>query len=128
MIRVLVADDHLPMRKAIQALLRRTEDIEVVGEASDGGEALAKVKQLTPDVLVMDILMPEMDGIEATGKIVTEDSTVAVLLVSMFRDPYLIERAIVKGARGYVHKSALAEELIPAIRSVSEGNTHFPGK
>jgi DNA-binding NarL/FixJ family response regulator len=120
-IRVVVADDHPPVRQSICRLLSRAGDIEVVGEASDGREAVRLVAEQQPDVVVMDVAMPRLDGLQATEKIAALDLPTSVLLVSVYGDSTLVQQAIEKGARGYIAKSELSTSLIPAVRTVHCG-------
>lgn len=128
MIRVAIADDHRLVRDGIRALLERDADIEVVGEADDGAEAVALVREVTPDVLVMDITMPGMTGLEATGQIKELDNSTAVVILSMHTDGPLIRRALAAGAAGFVLKGSVTEELLLAVRAADQGGTYLsPG-
>ncbi len=122
-IRVLVADDHAIVRKGIRALLATEADILVVGEAQDGQEAVAKVARLSPDVVLMDLVMPVMDGLEATRRIVAQRQGVHVLVLTSFTGIDKIFPAIKAGALGYLLKDAGPEELVKAIRQVHCGNS-----
>ncbi len=122
-IKILVVDDHAVMRDGIRALVGVHEDIEIVGEASEGREAVEKVKELVPDVVVMDIAMPDMDGMEATRRIVKEKAGVKVLILTQHDNKEYVLSAIKAGAAGYVPKRALGSDLISAIRAVSQGNS-----
>lgn len=124
MIRVVIADDHQLVRQGIRMLMERAPDIEVVGEARDGEEAIALAEQLNPDVLVMDITMPGMNGIEAT-EILVRKQGFAVVILSMHEDEALVRRAIAIGARGYVLKGSVADELLLAVRAASRGGTYL---
>ncbi len=120
-IRVLIADDHTIVRAGIRLLLEIETDIEVVGEAVNGREAVALVEQACPDVVLMDIAMPELDGLEATGLIKARCPDTSVLVLTMHRtEEYLFEMLRV-GASGYLIKGAETEELIHAIRVVARG-------
>jgi len=120
-IRVLIADDHTIVRSGVRLLLEAETDIEVVGEALDGKEALALVEQLHPNVVLMDISMPGVDGIEATKKIITQWPETRILVLTMHRsDEYFFEM-ITAGASGYVLKGAETNELIHALRVVAKG-------
>lgn len=119
-IRVLIADDHTIVRSGVRLLLAAEPDIEVVGEALDGREAVAKAEILQPDVILMDITMPEMDGLEATRRIKTHSPHIHVLVLTMHRsDDYFFEM-LRAGASGYVLKGAETSELINAVRVVSK--------
>src|SRR4030067_838069 len=122
-IKVLIVDDHAIMRDGIRALLSINEDIEVVGEASEGKEALKKVPELKPDVIVMDIAMPGMDGMEATRQMVKGNSKVKVLVLTQHDNKEYILSAIKAGAAGFVPKRAMGSELVSAIRAVNRGDS-----
>ncbi|MEI2612425.1 MAG: response regulator transcription factor [Candidatus Promineifilaceae bacterium] len=116
-IRVVIADDHRLVRQGIRALLERTPDIEVVGEASDGLEAIAKVEELQPDLVIMDISMPQMDGIQATEYISKMDVPTRVMVLSMYSKPSIVQQVLRKGAKGYLLKNSISEELTLAIHA-----------
>ena len=121
-IRVLVADDQPLMRAAFEMTLRTEEDIELVGEASDGLEAVDQARRLLPDVILMDVRMPGMDGVEATRILAAEDRTTKILILTTFDiDEYVIE-AIRAGASGFLLKDVRPSELIEAIRIVARGD------
>jgi DNA-binding NarL/FixJ family response regulator len=121
-IRVLVADDHSMVRAGFRMLLTGEQDIEVVAEASNGLEAVDKTKRLNPAVVLMDIRMPEIDGLEATRRILAENSTARILILTTFGlDEYVYE-ALRAGASGFVLKDDPAEQLIAAVRTVAAGN------
>src|SRR3989304_1849564 len=122
-IKVLIVDDHAIMRDGIRALLTVNDDIEVVGEASEGREAIKKMEQLKPDVIVMDIAMPGMDGMEATRQMVKVNARVKVLVLTQHDNKEYILSAIKAGAAGFVPKRALGSELVSAIRAVSRGGS-----
>ena len=122
-IKVLIVDDHAVMRDGIRAMLSIHNDIEVIGEASEGREAIEKVRELVPDVVIMDIAMPGMDGMEATRRIVKEKPKVKVLILTQHDNKEYILSAIKSGATGYVPKRALGSELISAIRAVYRGDS-----
>jgi DNA-binding NarL/FixJ family response regulator len=122
-IKVLIVDDHAIMRDGIRALLSVNDDIEVVGEASEGKEAIKKVDQLKPDVIVMDIAMPGMDGMEATRLMVKGNSRIKVLILTQHDNKEYILSAIKAGAAGFVPKRAMGSELVSAIRAVSRGDS-----
>jgi len=123
MIRVVIADDHHLVRQGIRALLERAGDIEVVGEAADGPEALGLVEQLLPDVLVLDIAMPHLNGVEAVGRLRDLKVKTRALILSMYADETLVRQALRNGAKGYLLKRAVADELLLAVRAVSRGDT-----
>ena len=127
-IRVLIVDDHASFRSGLRALLGTAADLLVVGEAEDGGKAVDAAATLHPDVILMDVTMPGVDGIEATRQIVDAAPHVAVLVLTMGADDESVFAAVRAGARGYVLKGAQRTELLRAIRSVAAGEAIFgPG-
>jgi len=120
-IRVLIADDHAILRKGIRALLSTEPDIEVVGETGDGLETVAQAHALRPDVILMDLVMPEMDGIEATRRIAAEQSGVRILVLTSFAADDKVFPAIKAGALGYILKDSGPLELVQAIHRVHQG-------
>jgi NarL family two-component system response regulator LiaR len=120
-IRVLVADDHAILRKGIRALLSTEPDIEVVGEAGDGLETVAQAQALRPDVILMDLVMPKMDGIEATRRITSEQPGARILVLTSFAADDKVFPAIKAGALGYILKDSGPAELVQAIRQVYQG-------
>jgi DNA-binding NarL/FixJ family response regulator len=127
-VRVLIVDDHASFRSGLRALLGTAADLLVVGEAADGREAVDAAGALQPDVILMDVTMPGVDGIEATRRIVDAAPHVAILVLTMGSDDESVFAAIRAGARGYVLKGAQRAELLRAIRSVAAGEAIFgPG-
>lgn len=124
-IRVLVVDDHTMVRDGICALLALAADIEVVGEAANGSEALKMVKELQPDVVLMDIAMPIMDGLEATRRICKEFPRAKVLVLTQYDDKEYVFPVIEAGAFGFISKVAASSELTSGIRSVYEGDSYL---
>ena len=120
-IRVLIVDDHTIVRKGVRALLNEVEGIEVVGEASDGHEAVNQVESLEPDVVLMDLVMPGMDGITATSQITSHKPDVHVLALTSFATDDKIFPAIKAGALGYLLKDSDPEDLVRSIRQVNRG-------
>ena len=120
-IRVLIADDHGLMRAGVRALLQATEDIEVVGEAEDGDEAIREVRRLEPEIVLMDVAMPGLGGLEATLVIRKEKPEVKILVLTQYDDREYVSRFLKAGVSGYVLKKAAASELVAAIRAVSRG-------
>jgi DNA-binding NarL/FixJ family response regulator len=121
-IRVLIVDDQDMVRSGFRLLLARKEDLHVVGEAADGVEAIAAAGRLAPDVVVMDIRMPRLDGLEATRRIVADGAGARVLILTTFEEEEYIYDALQAGASGFVLKDASAAELINAIRVVAGGD------
>ena len=124
-IKVLVADDHTIVRHGIYALLGLMSDIELVGEAVNGREALEKVEKLMPDVVIMDIAMPLMDGLEATRRICKEFPRTKVIALTQYDDREFVFPVIEAGARGFISKTAASSELASAIRSVYRGDSYL---
>jgi DNA-binding NarL/FixJ family response regulator len=124
-IRVLIADDHPHFRKGLRALLSSATDLEVVAEAGDGERAISLATELQPDVIIMDLHMPGVGGIEATRRILRSSPHISVLVLSMFEDDDSIFAALQAGARGYLLKGALKAEILRAIRSVTSGEAIF---
>jgi len=125
MIRVVLVDDHLILREGIRALLEKVSDIEMVGEADNGTEAVAKVAQLMPDVVLMDITMPGLNGLKATRQIKQEHPQVKVLILTMHETDQYLSEMLEAGASGYVVKTTTSSELISAIRTVYQGDVHL---
>ena len=121
-ITVLLADDHRILREGVRSLLEKAQDIEVVGEASEGGEAVAKAQALSPDIVLMDITMPGMNGLEATRQIKALRPNTRVLILSMHESNQYISQFLRSGASGYVLKDTAASELVGAIRAVFQGD------
>ena len=120
-IRVLVVDDHAMFREGIRSLLQGYDDVEVAGEATQGREAIEKVRQLAPQVVLMDIAMPVMGGLEATRRIQKESPNTRVLALTQYEDSEYILSMLRAGAKGYISKTATASELVSAIRTVYNG-------
>jgi len=124
-IGILLADDHQLMRSGIRLMLEREPDLTVVGEAADGREAVALAKTRKPDVVVMDIGMPNLNGIEAAFQMTQEKSDLAVVIVSMHSDESYVLRALKAGARGYLLKDSAEADLIKAVHAVAAGKSFF---
>lgn len=124
-IRILIADDHPVFRDGLRALLATVEDCELVGETPTGEEAVAAAVELQPDVVLMDIRMPGLDGIEATRRIVHTSPHIAILILTMFEDDESVFSAMRAGARGYLLKGADQAEILRAIRAVDSGEAIF---
>jgi DNA-binding NarL/FixJ family response regulator len=124
-IRILLADDHTIIRSGLKLLLEQQPDFKVVAEASDGREAVQLVSKLRPDVVILDIGMPNLNGIEATRQIVSEDPKAQVVILSMHSDEGYVLRALKAGARAYILKNSAEADLIRAVRFVAEGKSFF---
>lgn len=124
-IRVLLVDDHAVVRAGYAMLLKGSPEIEVVGEAGTGEAACQRFSELSPDVVVMDLTLPGIGGIEAIKRIVTRDSTAKILVLSMHEETLFVERALASGARGYITKRSAPEVLVVAIRQVASGSVHL---
>lgn len=120
-IHVVIADDHIFYREGLRSLLAPAQDIEIIGEAANGDEAVQAAETLKPDVMLMDIKMPQMNGIEATRSISSVDPAIAILMLTMLDDDASVFAAMRAGARGYLLKDAGVAEVCSAIRSVSSG-------
>ncbi len=127
-LRILLADDHVVMRTGLRALLERQSNLEVVGECENGRDTINLVASVKPDVVVMDVGMPVLNGIEATKTIVTEHPTVAVVILSMHADESYVMRALKAGARGYLLKDSAPADLLGAIQAVSQNKSFFSPK
>jgi DNA-binding NarL/FixJ family response regulator len=125
MISVLLVDDHADVRKSLKYLLETAGDMQVVGTASNGVEAVTLASSNCPDVIVMDISMPVMDGIEATRQILLHCQLTRVMMLSIFDSSEYIQRALDAGAFGYVLKDKLSKDLLPGIRAVATGKHFF---
>jgi two-component system response regulator NreC len=119
--KVLIADDHAIVREGVRMILAKEKDIDVVGEAEEGGQALQLVETLRPDVVIMDISMPGMGGIEATQKLKERHPKVAVLVLTMHEDESYVFQLLRAGASGYVLKRAAAQDLVQAVRAAAKG-------
>jgi two-component system nitrate/nitrite response regulator NarL len=124
-LRVLVVDDHPVVRKGISICLARRDNMEVVGEAANGAEALRKVRELAPDIVLLDINMPQMDGLAVTEALRKDFPNVRVILLSVYSNTEYVLRIIRSGASGYVLKEAEPEELVRAVESVGAGGSFF---
>jgi DNA-binding NarL/FixJ family response regulator len=124
-IRVLIADDHPLIRSGIRALLEKASDIQIVAEARDGAEALRLIGQYQPDVVLMDIIMPEPNGLEVTARVRKEFSGVRVIILSVHAEEEYVRRALRSGASGYLTKSVRSTELEMAIQAVANGKTYL---
>lgn len=123
--RILLVDDHQIMREGLMSLMANEPDLEVVGDASDGRQAVQLAKKLKPDLVVMDISMPGLSGIEATRQILDEAAQARVLALSMHSDPRFVAGALEAGAHGYMIKDCTSQELLECIRTVAGGGTYL---
>ncbi|HEV3359892.1 MAG TPA: response regulator transcription factor [Pseudonocardiaceae bacterium] len=123
MIRVLLVDDHPVVRTGVRGMLAAEPDIEVVGEAGSGADAIASAAELRPDVVLMDLRMPDLDGVAATDRILAADGTIRVVVLTTYETDTDILRAVEAGAAGYLLKDASPEELSRAIRAAARGET-----
>ena len=128
MITILLVDDHSYIRKGIRYLLESLKDIEVVATATNGIEAVAKARLHQPDIAIIDISMPLMNGIEATRQIRESCPTTRILTLSIYDDPLYVKNAVQAGASGYVLKEGLPDELLEAIQSLHNGKPYFSRK
>lgn len=125
MIRVLLVEDHALVRAGLRALLERSGDIHVLGEASNGQEGVKLTREIKPDVVIMDIMMPRLNGIQAAEHILSMKLPAQVLLLSMYSEEGLVHQALQSGAKGYVLKTSVSEELLEAVRAVARGETYL---
>ena len=125
MIRVLVADDHPAFRRGLQLMLADTDDISIEGEAASGAQAVELGEQLAPDVILMDLRMPNLDGIEATRRLSRNNPAPAIVVLTMFEDDDSVLAAMRAGARGYLLKGAEQDEIVRAIRAAAAGEAIF---
>ena len=124
-IRILIADDHAVVREGLRAVLGSEPDMEVVGEAATGKEVIERAAELGPDVILMDIQMPQINGIEATRRILDASPKVGVVVLTMFEDDESVFSAMRAGARGYVLKGAHPSEILKVLRAVAGGEAYF---
>ncbi len=124
-ISVFLADDHAVVRDGLRVLLEAEKDIQVIGDASNGREALRHIKRNSIDIVVMDIAMPELNGIAATEQICAASPKTRVIILSMYATTEHIYRAVQAGARGYLLKESAGQEVVQAIRTVNQGNRYF---
>jgi DNA-binding NarL/FixJ family response regulator len=124
-VRILLADDHGIVRQGLRSVLSRDPSFEIIGEASNGREAVQLADSLNPNIVIIDIVMPELSGIEATAQIVKRNPTVCVIVLSMHSDETYLLRALNAGAKGYLLKDAAEVDLVRAVHSVSRGKPFF---
>jgi two-component system, NarL family, response regulator NreC len=123
--RVLLADDHGIVRRGMKALLELEPGIEIVGEAADGAECLRLCETLQPDLAILDIAMPRLNGIEVAARALKQNAQLKVIILSMYADESYVVRALGAGARAYLLKEATEEDLLPAVRAVAAGRSFF---
>lgn len=123
MIRVMITDDHLIIREGLRLILETAEDIEVAGEAVDGADCLQRIPVLQPDVILMDLQMPRMDGITAIGHLRQDFPNIAIVILTTYNEDDLMVRGLRAGARGYLLKDSSRESLLDAIRAAAKGET-----
>lgn len=124
-INVLIVEDHTIVRDGLERILNSESDINVIGTADDGIKAIKKFKKLNPDVILMDIMMPNMNGIQATGEIKEIDSSVEIIILSMNYSHEDITMALKAGARGYITKESVSDEVVEAVRAVNGGQRYL---
>src|SRR5215467_11494239 len=125
MIRVLLADDHAMVRKGFRLILEAQPDMEIAGEAGNGRQAVDLAEKLHPDVVVMDVAMPELNGIEATRRLASSSPHTRVLALSMHKDSVYVREILRAGARGYLLKDSIDTDLINAVRAVAKGDGYI---
>jgi DNA-binding NarL/FixJ family response regulator len=124
-IRLLLADDHALVRKGLRLILSQHADFEVVGEASDGREVVSKVRVLHPDVVIMDVAMPRVNGVAAVRGVLDEEPDCRILMLSMHGDAAYVRESLRAGAKGYLLKDAVDHELVAAVRALAEGHAYL---
>jgi two-component system, NarL family, response regulator NreC len=124
-IRILVADDHGVVRRGLRLILERHEGLEVVGEAADGREVVRLAEELSPSIVIMDVGMPHLNGIDASAQIIHRNPRVGIIILSMHSDEGYIVRALSAGAKGYLLKESLEEDIVQAVRIVAQGRPFF---
>lgn len=124
-IKILVADDHTIVRQGLKLILSAQADLQVVGEAANGREAVELAEKLRPDIVLLDVAMPELNGIEATRKMMESNSRIRILVLSMHKEAVYVREILRAGARGYILKDAIDTELLSAVRSVARGDGYI---
>lgn len=127
-IRLVLADDHTIFRAGLKALLELEDDLEVVGEAADGGEAVDEARRLRPDVVIMDLSMPETNGLEATRRIAALDIDVKILVLTVHGEEEYLVPVVDAGASGYLTKASADRDLVDAVRTVARGEVYLPAR
>lgn len=128
MIKVMIADDHAIVRAGLCRIIEESGDIEVVAEAADGMEALRKSRKYPPDVAVIDISMPGLDGLEVIGRLLEENPSLPVIMLTMHEEEQYVVRAMEAGAKGYLTKRSAPEQLVKAVRKVHSGSRYITGE
>ena len=123
--RILLVDDHAVVRQGFKMILDAQSDMEIIGEAANGREAVELAAQLRPDIVVMDVAMPELNGIEATRRVIASDPHIRVIALSMHKDSVYVREILRAGARGYLLKDSGADDLVKAIRAVAGGESYL---
>ncbi len=127
-IRVFLVDDHWEVREILRIILMKEADFELIGEAADGAEAIEALKRLHADVVIMDLKLPEISGIETVKRILADRSDTTIVIVSIQSDPHYVKESFKSGARGYILKDCAFEELVEAVHTVAAGGTYVsPG-
>jgi DNA-binding NarL/FixJ family response regulator len=124
-LRILVADDHGIVRKGLRFILERQEDLEVVGEAADGRKAVSLAEELQPHIVVLDIAMPHLNGIDAASQILRQAPQARIIILSMYADEEFLVRALTAGVKGYLLKDSAELDLVRAVRAVASGKSFF---
>jgi DNA-binding NarL/FixJ family response regulator len=124
-VKILLADDHTIVRQGLKLILSAHSDLEVVGEAANGREAVELADKLRPDIVLMDVQMPELNGIDATRKMVAANPRIRILVLSMHKESVYVREILKAGARGYILKDAIDTELLNAVRSVARGDGYI---
>src|SRR6202167_4650327 len=127
-IRILLADDHIMVRDGLRALLDRQQGLVIVADASDGRECIQLAEEHSPDVVMMDVAMPKMNGIEATRRILASNPSIAVVMLSMHQDESYVLQSLNAGAKGYLLKDSPREDVLEAIRSAAKGRAFLSRK
>src|SRR5215469_11320046 len=124
-IRILLADDHRLVRTGLRLLIEQHPDLEVIGEANDGREAVSMAERMRPDVALLDISMPRLNGIDAVRQLLAMDRSIATIILTMHSDDFYILRALQAGAKGYLLKDSAEADLVSGIRAVAQGKSFF---
>jgi two-component system response regulator NreC len=124
-IRILLADDHTVVRQGFRAILEQQPDMQIVGEAGNGREVMSLAQETTPDVIVMDVAMPELNGMEATRRLSTSLPNTRVLALSMHKDSVYVREMLKAGARGYLLKDSVDQDLLEAVRAIARGGAYI---